>query len=78
MNHQIVGIRKLHKDLKTITEKVANGEEFLVVKNSKPAFKIVPIEGKKSGTVFSLKDFQDLQFSSKDKNLSEKINNIYF
>ena len=44
MNTQIIGIKKLHKNLKQISEATLDGQSFLVVKNSKPVFKIQPID----------------------------------
>jgi len=42
----IIGIKELIKNLKTVYREVDRGNEFIVVKNSKPAFRIIPIDKK--------------------------------
>lgn len=73
---QIIGIKQLHKDLKKISALVLEGQEFIVVKNSKPAFKIVPLESPKAK--FTLKDLSQLQFNTGNKNLSKEIDKILY
>lgn len=73
---QIIGIKQFHKDMKKISELVAEGQEFIVVKNSKPAFKIVPVNPLKS--LFTLKDLSKLQFNTGQKNLSKEIDKILY
>lgn len=38
----IIGLKELSQNAGRIAERVQNGEEFIVVKRSKPVFKIVP------------------------------------
>lgn len=73
---QIIGIKQFHKDMKKITELVKEGQEFIVVKNSKPAFKIVPVN--KPEATFTLKDLSKLQFNTGQKNLSKEIDKILY
>lgn len=73
---QIIGIKQFHKDMKKVTEQVSKGQEFIVVKNSKPAFRIVPIDTPKAK--FSLKDLSKLQFNTGEKNLSREIDKILY
>jgi antitoxin (DNA-binding transcriptional repressor) of toxin-antitoxin stability system len=77
METQIIGIKELHKQLKEISEKVLRGESFLVVKNSKPVFRI---ESVKQSVIprYTLKDLKKAQFKGQDKNLSKKIDKIVY
>ncbi len=77
MNTQIIGIKQLHSTLKKVADAALMGQSFLVVKNSKPVFKIEPIKsvGNKK---YSLKDFSKIKFFAKDKNLSKKIDQIAY
>ncbi len=77
MEPQIIGIKQLHKQLRQIAEAALQGQSFTVVKNSKPVFKIEPIE-QTSVKKYTLDDFKKLQFSIKDKNLSKKIDKIVY
>jgi hypothetical protein len=72
METQIIGVKKLYKELKSITEKALEGQSFLVVKNSKPIFRIEPIReiGAKK---YNLSDAKKLQFVARDKNLSKNM-----
>ncbi len=38
----IIGLRDLRENLKSYSEKIAQGNSFMVVKRSKPIFKIIP------------------------------------
>jgi len=77
MERQLIGIKELHKQLSQIIIAVSNGQSFLVVKNSKPAFRIEPpnVEARKK---YNLSDLKKIQFKSRDKNLSKKIDNILY
>ena len=77
MNTQIIGIKQLHSTLKKVADAAMLGQSFLVVKNSKPVFKIEPVKtvGSKK---YNLKDFSMIKFSAKDKNLSKKIDQIVY
>jgi len=79
MNTQIIGIKKLHKNLKQISEATLDGQSFLVVKNSKPVFKIQPIDDVKlKKKKYKLDDLWKIRFENKDKNLSKKIDKILY
>jgi antitoxin (DNA-binding transcriptional repressor) of toxin-antitoxin stability system len=72
----IIGIKQLHVDLKSISQRVQNGEEFVVVKNSKPVFRIIPLE-EKPVKKYTLKDFESIQFKG-GKDLSKNIDKILY
>lgn len=44
MQTNIVGIRELHGRLKEISEQALAGRSFIVIRNSKPVFRIEPYE----------------------------------
>ena len=77
MEAQIIGVKQLHKDLKRISEAEMSGESFLIVRNSKPVFRIEPIKKpiKKKHTI---KDLWKIRFDGKDKNLSKNIDKILY
>lgn len=79
METKIIGVKQLYKNLKTISEETLNGHSFIVVKNSKPVFKIEPINQdilKKKK--YNMADFKKIQFKSKYKNLSKDIDKIVY
>lgn len=77
----IIGVKQLYSSLKDISERVQGGEEFLVVKNSVPVFKIIPLQvhktRKKKRGMF-LEEFQDLQFHTDEPDLSKKIDKLLY
>lgn len=44
MKNNIVGLKKLRENIETYISKVKEGESFIIIKKSKPVFKIVPPE----------------------------------
>lgn len=77
---QIIGVKQLYKNLKTISNKVAKGESFIVVKRSKPIFRVIPYQEEKRKK-YTLKDLKNLQFEklkSGHEKLSEKIDEIVY
>ncbi len=76
MNPEIIGIKKLHTDLKKITQETLKGRSFIVFKNTKPVFRIEPVEERKPA--YKLKDFRDIQFRCADKNLSKNIDKYLY
>jgi antitoxin (DNA-binding transcriptional repressor) of toxin-antitoxin stability system len=76
MNQQIIGIKQLHQNLKKIAEAALAGQSFIVVKNSRPVFKIEPIQS--VSKKYTLADFRKLQFKIRDRNLSRKIDKILY
>ena len=78
MQAKIIGVKELIQNLKKIYKKVDQGDEFIVVKNSKPAFRIVPaIKPAIKERKYTLKDFKKLQFSGIE-NLSENIDKVVY
>jgi len=74
---KVIGIKELHGNLKTVSEMVASGIRYIVVKNSKPIFRIEPFEDKTDQ--YQLKDFKKLQFKAKgEKNLSKNIDKTLY
>lgn len=74
---RIIGIKQLHKELSQIPQMVSKGESYIVVKNSKAVFKIVPYRVEKKERKYNIKDFKKLQFSQ-DKNLSKEIDKTVY
>lgn len=77
MQDQIIGIKQLQTHLKQLTQQVQAGCSFIVVKNSKPVFRIEPIDGQQVGR-YTLADLKRLQFRSGQKNLSKSIDRIVY
>lgn len=77
MKTNIIGIKQLHTQLKQITQAVSEGAFFIVVKNSKPVFRIEPLETTATKK-YSLQDFKKLQVTGKGKNVSAKIDEIVY
>lgn len=76
MNEQIIGIKQLYTNLKEISHEALYGQSFIVVKNSKPVFRIEPIETVKKKK-YNLEDFKKIQFKG-GKNLSKNIDKIIY
>ncbi|MEA2088911.1 MAG: hypothetical protein U9O55_03680 [Patescibacteria group bacterium] len=78
METKIIGVKQLYRNLKTISEETLNGHSFIVVKNSKPVFRIEPISKSDNKKKYTLDDFKKIQFKSKYKNLSKNIDKILY
>lgn len=77
MNMRIIGMKQLYRELKAISQAALQGHSFLVVRNSKPVFRIEPI--RKSGDKrYSFADLKKIQFTSSDKNLSKSVDAITY
>lgn len=76
---QIIGVKQLYKQLKQISQATLQGQSFLVVKNSKPVFRIEPIETAQQKK-YTLEDFKKIQFKMKDndRHLSKNIDKIVY
>lgn len=76
----IIGVKQLYKNLKRIARRTAKGESFIVVKRSKPVFKVVPYKPYKEPAErkYTLKDLMKLQFKTGEKNLSKKVDEIVY
>ena len=77
MEPQIIGVKQLYKQLKHISQAAQVGQSFLVVRNSKPVFRIEPITGV-TCKEHSLKDFEKLRFRTRDQKLSQRIDSIVY
>lgn len=77
MDMEIIGVKKLHSQLKYISQAAKRGRSFLVMKHSDPLFKIEPIDAGQAKT-YSLKDFTTLQFTTRDKDLSKHIDRVLY
>jgi antitoxin (DNA-binding transcriptional repressor) of toxin-antitoxin stability system len=78
MTGKIIGIKELHKNLKNVSEATLRGERFVVIKNSKPVFQIIPLEDDDELPKHSLTDLKNLQFNSREKNLSKNIDKVLY
>ena len=47
-NNSIVGLKELRENLEAYISKVKKGDSFIVVKKSKPVFRISPLEDENS------------------------------
>ena len=77
MDLEIIGVKKLYKQLRHISQATKMGQSFLVVRHSQPLFRIEPIQSK-SLKKYSLKDFIKLQFTTEDKDLSKHIDRVLY
>jgi hypothetical protein len=90
MNEKSISSKELQRNLKTIAcEIIEKKSTFLVIRNSKPAFRLVPVS---DDTIFETKktpneskpkiplkaQLTKLMFKSTDKNLSKKIDSIVY
>jgi prevent-host-death family protein len=55
----IVGLKQLRNDLPELIENVARGQSFIVIKHSRPVFKITPVDETKVWE--SVIDFTQIQ-----------------
>lgn len=72
-----MGARELVHNLKNVTQKVQQGQSFIVLKHRVPLFKIVPIQ-ESPEKKFSLKNLSEITFSSSDPELSTQVDNIVY
>ena len=72
-----IGTRELSRNLKSVKQAVARGTEFEVYDRTNPLFRIVPITSSKPKK-YTFADLSDLQFSTNDPKLSEKIDDIVY
>ncbi|OGJ50073.1 hypothetical protein A2335_03555 [Candidatus Peregrinibacteria bacterium RIFOXYB2_FULL_32_7] len=77
-NTAIIGIKQLHSELSSIHDRFLQVKEIIVVKNSKPIFKIMPLSANNPKKKYTLSDFAKCQFHSGEKNLSKNIDNIIY
>ncbi len=72
METNIIGIRELHRRLREISDDTLSGRSFIVVRNTKPVFRIEPYKEEKK---YSLEDFKKISRKS-GKKLSLDIDKI--
>lgn len=77
MEPRIIGIKKLHKELKKVAKAASLGHSFIVVRYANPLFRIEPITQPESKK-YTLADFKKIRFSTKDKKLSKKIDRLAY
>jgi prevent-host-death family protein len=51
-NNTIVGLKELRENIETYISKVKKGDSFIVVRKSKPVFKLSPIEDDDDGSLW--------------------------
>lgn len=74
MSDSIIGIKELHQNLKRIADAALKGKSFTVVRDSRPVFRIEPVDVPKTRTI---EDFLALKFKG-DANLSRKVDEIVY
>lgn len=47
--HQTINVKTLRQEMREVVERVRSGEEFMVLYRSRPAFRIVPVDGAMGG-----------------------------
>ncbi len=72
MEPQIIGMKALRNNLRKIAELTQKGHSYIVVRNSKPIFRINPLIPSPSKK-YTLADFKRLRFKNSDKNLSKNV-----
>ena len=55
--NQIIGVKELRENLPKYTDAVQDGKSFIIVKRSKPIFKIIPIDEDDDGKWERVVDF---------------------
>ncbi len=74
--NKIMGIKELQLNLKRVADAAQKGESFLIVRDSKPVFRIEPMQNDgRSGTLEDA--FEALRFKG-EKDLSKKIDEIVY
>lgn len=65
---QFISTKELYSQLKTVSEKVQQGTTFIVLKHSKPVYKITPLEeSTRKEKKYNLQNISDFIFTSKKK-----------
>jgi len=84
---KFISQKQLYSNMKSVTDEVQNGTTFIVLKYSKPAYRIAPLEEgeekyrlntfEKANSTSLFEDFSDIHFSDKE-DLSQNIDNILY
>lgn len=78
MEDKIIGVRELQRNLRVISNQALRGRSFMVVRNTKPLFRIEPPRSPLKNARHTLADFKKIQFRSGNPNLSQKIDKILY
>jgi len=78
MQTTTIGIQQLHTKLKSITQAAILGRSFVVLKNSRPVFRIEPVMKTAVKKKYTLDDLMKLQFKGNDPDLSRKVDEIAY
>ncbi|MEX1014068.1 MAG: hypothetical protein WDZ80_02825 [Candidatus Paceibacterota bacterium] len=73
----LIPIKEIYKNLKEISKKAQQGDSFIVLKHSKPVFRILPPEDNFENYSYELNDINKISFS-KGGDLSKKIDSILY
>ncbi len=71
-----INVRDLQRRFKEVSEQIQQGESLIVLKNTKPIFRIEPITKNTDKEVF-MKAIKDIQFED-NENLSKDADNIVY
>jgi antitoxin (DNA-binding transcriptional repressor) of toxin-antitoxin stability system len=74
---EMIGIRELHAQMARVSQSALEGQEFIVIRNSKPVFKIVPYKTAKS-KAYSLKDVLNLKKKTGNPDLSKQMDALLY
>ncbi|KKU80826.1 MAG: hypothetical protein UY09_C0052G0003 [Parcubacteria group bacterium GW2011_GWA2_47_8] len=72
----VIGIKQLYTELKSITQRVNAGETFLVMNHTKPAFRIEPTQPNKTPQ-HTLRDLAAITFRG-PKDLSKSVDSVVY
>ncbi len=76
MADSIIGIKELHRNLKRVADAAVKGKSFTVVRDSRPVFRIEPVEVLETKTR-TIDDFLALKFRG-DADLSTRVDEIAY
>jgi len=76
MEQNTIGVRELQRNFKKITNKALRGQAFVVVRNAKPVFNIIPALPRQKK--YTLKDFKRLRFRGGEPDLSSRIDEVVY
>jgi len=74
---KIIGVRELVRSTKAVSRETRRGVSFIVMRNTKPLFRIEPIAKQRTGK-YTLKDLLSIRFKSGEKDLSKRVDEIVY
>ncbi|MBI4599764.1 hypothetical protein HY732_02475 [Candidatus Uhrbacteria bacterium] len=77
MEPALIGVKHLQTRFKDVTRAAQKGQSFLVMKHTTPLFRIEPVTKKKEAR-YTLDDLMTIRFTSRDRNLSKKIDDYLY